>query len=130
MKRTGLKTGDVIIFFIALALLAASYGIINSGFGKSNSNNNLMLKISASSGEWIYPLDKKMEIGVDGPLGTTMVNIDHGKAWISDSPCKNKICIATGVITSYNSWVACLPNKVLITISGSASDTEVDDVSF
>lgn len=130
MNKIGLKIGDLVIFFIALVLLFASYGIINSGFGKSDSNNNLILKISASNGEWMYPLDNKMELSVDGPLGTTIVNIDHGKAWISDSPCKNKLCIATGVITSPNSWAACLPNKVLISISGSTSNTEVDDVSF
>ncbi len=130
MNKIGLKFGDLLIFLLALAILILSYGLINSGFGRSVSNKNLILKISASGGEWIYPLDKKMEIGVDGPLGTTIVNIDNGKAWISESPCKNKICIAAGVITTYNSWVACLPNKVLISISGSNIDNEVDNVSF
>ncbi len=130
MNRIGLRIGDILIFLIALTILLASYGLINSGFGRSVPNKNLILKISAPGGEWIYPLDKKMEIGVDGPLGTTIVNIDNGKAWISESPCKNKICIATGNISTYNAWVACLPNKVLISISGSNTDNEVDNVSF
>jgi len=130
MNRIGLRIGDILIFLIALTILLASYGLINSGFGSSDTKGDLILKISAPGGEWIYPLDKKMEIGVDGPLGTTIVNIDNGKAWISESPCTNKICIAAGVITSYNSWVACLPNKVLISISGSNIEDEVDNVSF
>jgi len=130
MDKIGLKIGDILIFFLALIILLASYYSINSGFGRPVPNKNLTLKISAPGGEWIYPLDKKLEIGVEGPLGTTIVNIDNGKAWISESPCTNKICIAAGVISTYNSWVACLPNKVLISISGSNSENEVDNVSF
>ncbi len=126
----GIKPGDIIIFSLSLIIVFGSYIIINSGFSGLKKNQKLMLNVSAPGGEWIYPLDKSMEIGVEGPLGTTIVHIDNGKAWISESPCKNKICIAAGDISTYNAWVACLPNKVLISISGSNIENEVDNVSF
>ena len=83
MNKMGIKPGDIIIFSLALITVFGSYIIINSGFSGLKKNQKLMLNVSAPGGEWIYPLDKSMEIGVEGPLGTTIVHIDNGKAWIS-----------------------------------------------
>ena len=89
-----------------------------------------MLKISSPRGEWIYPLDEELEIGIEGPIGTTHVHIESGQAWVSDSPCKNKLCITAGEISSFNAWVACLPNKIFIQIIGTANKEGIDALSF
>jgi len=74
--------------------------------------------VSGSSGEWIYPLGADRVIEVAGPLGTTLVEI-HGKSvHITDSPCPNKTCVASGDISSNGQWIACLPNHVFVRVEG------------
>ena len=89
-----------------------------------------MLQISSPEGEWIYPLEKELEITVHGPIGTSYIHIESGTARFTDSPCKNKLCITAGEIYSTNSWVACLPNEIFIQIIGAGDEEEIDDLSF
>ncbi|MDA3939361.1 MAG: NusG domain II-containing protein [Spirochaetia bacterium] len=130
MKYFGLKFGDIIIFSICLAGLLVSVGLGRFGISSEDSNNKLMLKISGPEGEWIYPLDKELEIEIEGPIGTTHVHIESGHAWISNSPCKNKLCITAGEIDSFNAWVACVPNEIFIQIIGTEDKEKIDALSF
>ena len=55
---------------------------------------------------------------VQGPLGTTEVEIKKGRARIVRSPCKLKVCIKSGYIQYADRLSACLPNKVVVRIEG------------
>lgn len=122
--------GDIIIFTICLISLLISYGFSSSAILSKSASDNLMLKITGPLGEWIYPMDKELEIGIEGTIGTTYVHIELGNAWVSSSPCKNKLCITAGEISSFNAWVACLPNEIFIQIIGTPNMEEIDDLSF
>ena len=77
----------------------------------------------------MYPLDTKKTVAVSGPLGITHVVLDGGGVYIHDSPCKEKICVNMGRISTVGSWVACLPNRVFVRIEGTAQK-EVDGVAY
>ena len=62
-------------------------------------------------GDWVV-------IQVQGPLGTTEVEISQGRARIVRSPCKLKVCIKSGYIQYADRLSACLPNKVVVRIEG------------
>jgi len=130
MKIFGLRLGDIIVFAICLAGLIWSYGI--SSFGLLNGNTDqLLLRISSHDNEWVYPLDKDIELDIEGPLGLTHIHIYSEEVWVSNSPCKNKICITAGEISKVNSWIACLPNEVFIQIESKRTEKEeVDETSF
>ena len=64
------------------------------------------------------PLMTDRVIWVQGPLGTTEVEISQGRARIVRSPCKLKICIKSGYIQYADRLSACLPNKVVVRIEG------------
>jgi hypothetical protein len=130
MIKFGFRIGDIIIFSLCLISLLVSYSLSSSGISSRNDSNKLMLKISSPGGEWIYPLDEELEIGIEGPIGTTHIHIESGHAWVSDSPCKNKLCITAGEISSFNTWVACLPNEIFVQIIGTGNKEEVDALSF
>ena len=67
-----------------------------------------------------FPLTADHFAHIQGPLGTTKVEIKNGRARIVRSPCKLKVCIKSGYIQYADSLSACLPNKVVVRIEGDA----------
>jgi hypothetical protein len=61
-----------------------------------------------------------------------VVEIRGGRARIVSSPCVNQTCVAAGAVHSPGQWTACLPNRVMVSISGSNSEAEgaVDAASW
>ena len=67
-----------------------------------------------------FPLRMDHVAHVQGPLGTTEVEIKNGRARIVRSPCKLKVYIKSGYIQYADRLSACLPNKVVVRIEGDA----------
>jgi hypothetical protein len=72
--------------------------------------------------QWIYPLDAEATLRVPGPLGETVVVMGDGGVQVVSSPCPEKICVKTGKISKPGQWIACLPNRVFISIRGRRSE--------
>ena len=120
--RLRLKPLDWLVLAACSALVAFSAASVYSG-----GDSELRVVVNGEGGEeWIYPLDKDREIPVQGPLGTTLVEIHEGHVHIADSPCPNKTCVAAGSVSLPGQWVACLPNSVFVRVEGSSSDDAVD----
>ncbi|MFO0753703.1 MAG: NusG domain II-containing protein [Thermodesulfovibrionales bacterium] len=81
------------------------------------------------SGELRYavPLSADRTVEVEGPLGRTVIEIRHGRARVTDSPCRNRICMHQGWIRS--GAVVCLPNRVMMRVTGAEAGRELDGVS-
>ena len=54
-------------------------------------------------------------VNIPGSIGSTKLKIDNGKVFVSDSPCRQKLCRIMSHISG-NKTIACVPNKVLIKI--------------
>jgi len=67
-----------------------------------------------------YALSKDRITHVEGPLGSTKIEIRNGKARILRSPCKLKVCIKSGYIQYADRISVCLPNRVVVRIEGNA----------
>ena len=67
-----------------------------------------------------FPLRMDHVAHVQGPLGTTEVEIKNSRTKIVRSPCKLKVCIKSGYIQYADRLSACLPNKVVVRIEGDA----------
>ena len=122
MLRISLKPLDWVLLIFAIALVVL-LSIHSAGGGESE------VRIDGADESWIYPLDAEVELAVPGPLGITHVHLHDGKVWVSDSPCRQKVCIAAGEISSAGAFIACLPIKVLIRIEGRA-EGDVDGFAF
>lgn len=46
------------------------------------------------------------------------VHIQNGKAWVTDADCDDKICERMGEISRAGQSIVCLPNGVVVSISG------------
>ena len=87
------------------------------------------IHVESASGEWILPENDFQILEVEGPLGTTTVAVEEDGVRVVSSPCSEKICVQTGRISKPGEWIACLPNRVFITIRTKDSG-DIDAVSY
>ncbi len=88
------------------------------------------ISIQSDEGEFLYPLDDAREIVVEGPIGHTHVVIEGNRVRVTESPCRDKICIAAGWLEHTGEWTACLPNRVFVRVEGGERDDGVDAQTF
>jgi hypothetical protein len=87
--------------------------------------------LKGGGGQWEFPLDAAEILTVPGPLGDTVVELRDRRVRILSSPCANQTCVAAGAIGAHGQWIACLPNQVLVSISGGGHNgEEVDAASW
>jgi hypothetical protein len=115
---------DFVIIVLAIAVLILF--CINAFAG-----DNLPLRayIKSDANEFVYSLERNVSLDISGPLGTTKIVIQDGKAFITDSPCPGKTCVHAPSISKQGEWIACLPNRVLVTIERRET-SEIDATSF
>ena len=119
-----IKLWDVVIIILALAFTGFSAFSVYI-----KSSNAPQVLIHGASQKWIFPLDAEETVAVRGPLGHTVIRIHNGQAWVESSPCDNKICVTAGHLNRQGEFAACLPNKVLLMIEGSANSGKPDDAT-
>ncbi|MGD8207054.1 MAG: NusG domain II-containing protein [Thiohalocapsa sp.] len=92
-----------------------------------------------ASGEWVeiqgadgverHNLWEARDLEVAGRQGATRVRIDPGRVRVTDSPCTDRVCMQAGWLDEVGDTTACLPNGVVVTISGRAG-TRYDAINF
>ncbi len=67
-----------------------------------------------------YPLQSKQAIHfiAHGDVGTSEVWIERGKVRIIHSSCRTKACVLSGEHHRIGDMIACVPNRILVTIEG------------
>ncbi len=124
VRLAGLRPLDWAAAALSLAVFVLALVLTAAGGGRE-----AVVLIEGQGASWAYPLDADVEVDVPGPLGVTHVQVHGGSAWVSDSPCTNKICISMGHIGRPGTWVACLPNRVFVKVEGREGG-EVDKVAY
>ncbi|GHV83421.1 hypothetical protein AGMMS50212_07610 [Spirochaetia bacterium] len=120
-----MKPLDYGVFLIAAAVIAASAIFIYGA------DSGTIFVVSGADGSWLFPADAEETITIAGPLGDTLVHIGNGAASVIASPCQNQNCLAQGSISGGGAWIACLPNRVMVTVEysgGGKTKGEGDDV--
>jgi hypothetical protein len=105
---------DKILVVLLVLFNAGLFYYFGTGFNKGDW---VVIKV-ADKNVARFPLMADRVVQVQGPLGTTEVEINQGKARIIRSPCKLKVCIKSGYIQYADRLSACLPNKVVVRIEG------------
>lgn len=74
------------------------------------------------------PADKNCPRVIEGNIPPrshyNVIRITSEGACIIDSDCATHICIHEGITSSPSKPLVCLPNKLLITVTGESSDTD------
>ena len=76
----------------------------------------------------IYPLNQERRVQVRGVLGISEIEIGSGGARMVHSPCPHQLCVRQGWARRRGDVIACIPNRLILKISGPAAEEGVDAV--
>ena len=107
--------GDYLVIILALLLLAFLFSHYWSWQSASRLQIQQGGKLLAT-----LTLDQQREVSVTGPLGVTVIQIEHGRARVKSSPCLNKYCVHQGWLSHAGQASFCLPNRVSIRLMGAS----------
>jgi len=126
---TRLKILDWLVLLISITVFTGS--IFWSAVSREG---ELRVEIDAFGEHFVLPLAQDGNLLLDGPIGQTRVEVRSGAVSISDSDCRDKLCVAMGQIAGPSAWIACLPNRVFVRLVATASEGAqppgVDSVAF
>ena len=77
-----------------------------------------------------YPIPedgKTIHFDAEGTLGTSEILIDAEGVRFVSSPCTTRYCVAHGKHDKHGDIIACVPNRILVAIEGSASSNQTFD---
>ena len=115
------KPADFLFLAISVILIALSL-IVLSG----NSAGPAVAVIKVKDTEYIYPLNQPRELEFEGVLDKAHLIIHDGCIEFVESPCRDKICIHMGQAREDGDFLACLPNRIIVTIEG-GEDSDTDN---
>jgi hypothetical protein len=78
-------------------------------------------KVQIRAGSEIFStlsLNQQRTLAVPGPLGNTIVAIDHGKVRIVSDPSPRQYCVKQGWLEQAGQIAMCLPNQVSVELLG------------
>ena len=140
-KKSASKYAPIIMTVLLLLIAIASVIWIvlvknTKGESVTIASNGVTLKtidLNTIDGDLILtvindPSDENSPYIVEGnkPLGNhyNVIRITREGAEIIDSDCSTHICIHEGITDSPAKPIVCLPNKLLITVTGENTDTD------
>ena len=65
-----------------------------------------------------YPLNEDRTVMVAGPIGTTVIRIESGRARVVSDPGPRQYCVRQGWLTRPGAMVLCAPNHISLTLTG------------
>jgi len=83
--------------------------------------NNVLVEVE---GKNVYrlPLDQDTVRHLDGRDGEAVLEIKDHKVRISESTCRNKICVRQGWVTA--GVIVCLPNRIVVKVGTEGTGRE------
>jgi hypothetical protein len=108
-----LRPGDWVVMLAGLAAVGASVPLLwRSGAAE--------LAVVKRDGTVVaeLPLTAPRRLEVKGPLGTTVIEVQPGRARVASDPGPRQYCVLQGWLTRPNSIAICAPNHVSLALQG------------
>lgn len=129
-----MKKGDKIIFIVILVVITLGFSgtFIYKNYMKSSDkiavikqDGNVLKRINLTK------LTNSTEMTIktkDGHFNKIVIEKD--KIRILDADCPDKVCVKTGTISQPGDSIVCLPHKLIVTIEGNKTHSEVDATAY
>ena len=113
-----LKKADIILFFV---LLFAGIGLSVLSFSSGTTGEKVEVSLDGKL-YGTYDLHKNQVIEINENNHLNKITINDGYVQMSYSDCKNQVCVNDGKISRTNQSIVCLPNRIMIKITGGKED--------
>ena len=116
--------GDIVI---VLAVVAVSVFLITQSVIGAAGGSDLEIRVTTNGEEaLVHSLgDDAEELTVRGYVGDSYLEVKDGRVRMIDSACPDKLCVKTGWISRPGESIVCLPNRVVIEITGGEGGPDV-----
>ena len=129
-KTWKLRVGDILAVLLVLVAAGGSIMFVSrANAGEKGSlavievNGREVRRVTLGSGQ------AARTITVNGWQGPSTFEVKDGRVRMVESACRDKICIGVGWIDSDGQSIICLPNRVVIRITGKRKSGKVDTVT-
>jgi hypothetical protein len=128
MNELKIKKYDILIIvslillsFLPMLIFAGGYTGSNERYAVIYVNGDIYKEIKLGEGSGC-------EIEVDNGAGFNRIKIEGYNVYMSYSDCRDKYCIRQGIANKPGQTIVCLPNRVLVEITG-GGEPLVDEIS-
>ena len=114
--------GDWLVAILAAIAVAISFPLLWRG----GSADRVIVR---RDGELVaeLPLTVSKRIEVQGPIGTTVIEVEPGRARVASDPGPRQYCVKQGWLSSANAIAICAPNHVSLLLTGSSKGKAAHD---
>ncbi|MDY6037551.1 MAG: NusG domain II-containing protein [Eubacterium sp.] len=116
-----IKKADIILF-VCLVIIGCALSYF--AFVGNESGDKVIVKVNGEIyGKYDLKVDRTITVEKNGHMNK--VTIKNGKVQVSESSCKNQVCVKQGAISGTHQSLVCLPNKLVVVIEGKAGEYDV-----
>jgi hypothetical protein len=120
-----IKKADIVLFIFIVI-----FGGLISWWSLTGSSAGEKVLITADGRDYgIYSLAENQTIDVTIDGHTNHITIKDGTVSMTYSTCKNQVCVNTSAISHTKDAIVCLPNKIVVEITGSGKGGAADVIS-
>ena len=113
-----MTTGDKILILCLIFLGITSFFWVN----KLKTPGDTALIQMDGQIKYELKLNENKKIKLHGSVGESIIQIKNGSVRILHSDCPAKICVKSGPINQAGALIVCVPNKIVIRITGDKKD--------
>lgn len=120
-----MKKNDIILIGALLGIAAVLF--LAMFFIKRNTVNGEAVVLIEGEEFGRYSLSKDQTVDIPGLLGTNVLTVENGSAYMSSAICPDKICMDFGKIHYNTEMIVCRPGGIVIIIENGDS-SELDAI--
>lgn len=117
LAKLKLNAADIAILLLAVILTAWLYERFWFTNHAPGSAETLSIQVAQQTPQK-YSLKDDRIIVIEGHKGRSHIEIKQGKARFIHSVCRNQFCVFHGWLSTPGDTIACLPNRISMTLQG------------
>lgn len=103
------------LYLIAVVLFVAVVSALIYYFSMGDAANQVRVELGGELYQ-TYDLSTDGEYRIETPKGYNVLSIKNGEVSISESDCKNQICVKEGTVSKDGQSIVCLPHQLVVTV--------------